>query len=278
LLFFTWNLSKSVRAFRLALDHLANLGGPFIASLQELPASANSTAKAEGQALALSAGRVRCLGVASSARSHGRVGLFSSPDCSASNFPSDSHNRLIMAPVRAPRCPGLQIVGLHSHDRLTFPKESERPMLAQTLRRHIDSFWDATCPLVIMGDFNADPYDPEVSARAGLYAVRDREETDGTRPSVLADNPAVRPLYNPMWQLLPEDRAQPGGTLYIDDESRGIRWRIYDQIVVSPNLIPKLHSPPAILSSVGGTNLLGKYRHPAKGVSAHLPVQLSITF
>jgi hypothetical protein len=186
------------RAFRLALSYLSGVNGSFIAALQELPASANSTAKAQAQAITLTDQRVRCLGVVPSARAHGRVGLFSSADCSTLEFRTDIYNRFIMATVSTLRCPPLRVVGLHSHDRVTYPTEGERTLWGGTMKRQVDAFWSPGQPLVIMGDFNADPYDPEVSARTGLYAVRDRDEADRARPARLVANQAVRPLYNPV--------------------------------------------------------------------------------
>lgn len=128
----------------------------------------------------------------------------------------------------------------------------------------------------MFGDFNANPFDGEVCGTAGLYAVRDRNETRQERASPLVGlGETQRPLYNPMWSLLPEGIGRPGGTCVYAPELM-LRWRLYDQVLVSPDLIDALRGPPQILTKIGGERLLNANGNLDESVSDHLPVQICV--
>lgn len=102
MLFLTWNLKRTERAFRLALDYLSGVDGGFVAAFQELPAMADSSAKAKRQALSMTKSRVRCLGVVGSVRAPGRLGLFCSPDIAATEpITTDANIRMAMTELRS---------------------------------------------------------------------------------------------------------------------------------------------------------------------------------
>jgi len=278
MLLLTWNLGRKESAFRLAIDHLAQVVNEEVfAVFQELPSIADSTAKARKLAISLSNSRLTCLGVVSSQRAHGRLGLFSSTTISATApVLSDANNRMAMTTVRSTSWSGLRVVGCHAVDRRNVATEYARGVWAALSRLAIEAFWKPNQPLVVLGDFNADPYHPEVSARRGMFAVRDRAEAARDWESALVAG-KMRPLYNPMWHLLPESSTRPGGTYVLNSEDQGIRWRLCDQILVSRDLIPKI-GVPEILSQMSSTSLLTKKGLPAtRKFSDHLPVQLRIT-
>ena len=276
MLFLTWNLKGTERAFRLVLDHLRGVKEPFVAAFQELPEIVDSKSKAVRQTLALCGNHVQCLGVIGSLRAPGRLGLFSSDDVKATEpTTTDQNSRMAMTVVDVAGRSSLRVVGIHAIDRRNAATEYARGVWGALARLEIETFWKPNRPLVVLGDFNADPYDPEVSARKGLFALRDRDEVRRNWESSLLPEP-MRPLYNPMWHLLPESSTRPGGTYLLNSEDRGIRWRLCDQILVSRELVSLLSGLPEILSTIFNAALTTKSGHPSRRISDHLPVQLRI--
>lgn len=279
MLLFTWNLNENESSLRLALDHLgqvANSGTEFLATFQELPTIASSTEKARELAAKLGHGGVDCLGVVSGERAPGRLGLFSSMGISIKEpMSSGASNRMAMVTVRSASWSDLQVIAFHAADRRNAGAEYARGASAVLSRVEVEKYWKINHAMIIMGDFNADPYTPEVSARQGMFAVRDRLEAMRSWKSSLVGGP-MRPLYNPMWHLLPESSERPGGTYLLNSQDQGIRWRLCDQILVSPNLISRLDGSPEIMSKLLKTTLVTRRGFPSRQYSDHLPVQLRV--
>ncbi len=189
---------------------------------------------------------------------------------------SDANTRMAMTTVQGASFSDLHVVGVHAVDRRNKAPEYARGAWGVLSRKEIEAFWRPDQALVILGDFNADPYHPEVSARLGMFAVRDRVEVARDWESALVGGP-MRPLYNPMWRLLPESSDRPGGTYLLKTGDQGIRWRLCDQILVSRDLVDKIVGDPEILSKLAKASLLTGAGAPStKKFSDHLPVQLRV--
>jgi endonuclease/exonuclease/phosphatase family metal-dependent hydrolase len=88
-------------------------------------------------------------------------------------------------------------------------------------------------PVVILGDFNDDPFNPPLAGH--LLATRDRS---------LAQSSSSY-FYNPFWRFLGEsDPHKPGiecdsicGTYLQQHGQDETRWRTFDQIIVSSGLL-----------------------------------------
>jgi hypothetical protein len=175
--------------------------------------------------------------------------------------------------VQGARVSPLSVVGYHGESRGAAP---ERGRIGADARREIDKRCGRGS-LVMLGDFNANPFDAEVCGSEGLFAVRDRSEAreDWASP-LLPFGESQRPLYNPTWSLLPEDAGRPAGT-HTYDRAHMLRWRVYDQILVSPDLIERIREPPEILPAVAGQPLLNGNGNIDKSISDHLPIQLRVT-
>ena len=78
-----------------------------------------------------------------------------------------------------------------------------------------------TDDVLILGDFNDDPFDDSV--REGLHAVRSRNAVLNRRTGQL--------LYNPTWRFFGETDL---GTTYYN---RHWRWHLFDQVIVSRGLL-----------------------------------------
>jgi hypothetical protein len=276
-LLFTWNLDKKPTALRLALAHMQGSGPSFIGCLQEMPPEAGTTALARAAIHALVGDAIRCLGVTEAAPpyKHGRVGLFCSPDLTATtdDVTHDPRQRMAVIAVEGAAVSPLSVVGYHGESRGAAP---DRSRIGADARREIDKRCGQGS-VVMLGDFNANPFDAEVCGSAGLFAVRDRGEARKRWASpLLAIGEDQRPLYNPTWSLLPEDAGRPAGT-HVYDRARMLHWRFYDQILVSPDLIDTIREPPEILAELAGTRLLTDAGNIDKSISDHLPAQLRIT-
>jgi endonuclease/exonuclease/phosphatase family metal-dependent hydrolase len=276
-LLFTWNLNKNEEAFRLALAHLRSSGYSFIASFQELPPQVGTTVLAREVTKTLVGARVRCLGVTPSGRGskHGRVGLFCSPNVgsTASDVWHDPRQRMAVVSVSGARVAPLLVIGYHGENRRDSP---DRGRIGVQAREAIDKHWRAD-PLVMLGDFNANPFDAEVCGSEGIFALRDREDARKKWASPLVVlGETQRPVFNPMWSLLPERSKRPKGSLQ-HDHMQMLRWRLYDQILVSPDLLDQIREMPEILPEIAGRGLLTADGNPDESISDHLPVQLRVT-
>jgi exonuclease III len=274
-LLFTWNLNKEPTAFRLALAHLQRSGYSFIGCFQELPPEAGTTTLARDATTRLVGDAIYCLGVtkAGGVYKHGRVGLFCSRNLTptASDVEHDARQRMAVISVEGALVSPLWVVGYHGESRSV---ATERGRIGVDARRELDKRCGRGT-VVMLGDFNASPFDAEVCGSEGLFAVRDRDEAEREWASpVLALGEGQRPLYNPMWSLLPEDCTRPAGTLLYNQQHM-LRWRIYDQILVSHDLIDKIQGPPEIRAEVAGHRLLSGGRID-RTISDHLPVQLRV--
>ena len=88
----------------------------------------------------------------------------------------------------------------------------------------------------IVGDMNANPFDPGIAGFYGLNAsgCRDIVTRQGSRT---LNGRTIRFLYNPMWKFL--GRGEAPGTYY-DRLSSPIcyDWFVLDQVLLSPALVP----------------------------------------
>ncbi len=125
---------------------------------------------------------------------------------------------------------------------------------------------------IVLGDLNENPFDHALVSRECLWAIRDRRDLDG-RSSHIDGNP---PLYNPMWQFLPERLSPehgPHGTIeYLNNDEDGVRWSHIDQILLSPSAVDFLRRVE-ILVDLDGEKLVSPRGVPdRRRASDHLPV------
>jgi len=278
-LLFTWNLHQKEATFLLALEHLSSSGDNFIGCLQELPPVVGTTDQARDTTKEFFSDSIRCLGVTPAAPpyKHGRVGLFCSPNLTPQppDVEQDPRQRMAMAFLKGARMEPLLVIGYHGVSREDAPTEAERGSIGTLARQEIDKRWGQE-PLIMLGDFNANPFDGEVCGNRGIYAVRHRRDARQERASpLLALGRKQRPLYNPMWSLLPESMTRAEGT-HMHTAELMLRWRLYDQVLLSPDLIDHTQDLPEILTAIAGSNLLTRDGNPDKNISDHLPVQLRV--
>jgi hypothetical protein len=182
---FTWNLHRSEAALRLALEHLEPLARSehVLASFQEIPPLARGRGawRLPGVLAPDELGRLGLRLVGAPVGPGRVILLISSSLDTEGEARQDGNGRMLYVRLRIGSV-RFAAAGVHAVDRLNHPTEFERGSHAALARRELDERWDPGRPLVMLGDFNADPGEREICAREGLFAVRRIEDvTDAAR-------------------------------------------------------------------------------------------------
>ena len=175
----------------------------------------------------------------------------------------------------------LIVVSVHMPSRMalgyqTFPSRFE---LFQTLRKAIEDAESTvgSSRTVIVGDFNQNPFDPEVVQVSGLNAVMDKRVA--SKCQCKYNDVEYRFFYNPMWGKMGDASKGPLGTyFYREPELVRYYWHTFDQVLIRPSLLASLPSNhPLVLTEVEGQSLLRPSARPdGKRFSDHLPILFSI--
>lgn len=164
---------------------------------------------------------------------------------------------------------------VHGVDIQNYDTE-ERQSFAQTLAtelQFVKQSW-GTNRLIVMGDFNMNPFDRGMNLAAGLNAMMTKACTSaGTRRHLDKDYDLY---YNPMWSFLGDLSDGPPGTIY-DTSRRGpYGWSMLDQVILSHSVVG-LFGGVQIITSTGANSLLdGKGRPDSRNASDHLPLMLEL--
>lgn len=106
-------------------------------------------------------------------------------------------------------------------------------------------------PVVVCGDFNANPFDPGISGIYGLNANPSRQLILRGNGARTIDHRSYPYLYNPMWRLLGGSHSEQNGvpllgssaeiygTYYNAGLSKSVDpfWYVLDQVLVGPGLL-----------------------------------------
>jgi len=131
-----------------------------------------------------------------------------------------------------------------------------------------------TSKLVVIGDFNMNPFDRGMNLAAGLNAMMTREcVAPGVRRHL---NQEYDLYYNPMWSLFGDISAGPAGTVF-DTSSQGpYGWSMFDQVVLNHSVV-ELFEDVQILTDTGEHSLMNEKGRPdTKTVSDHFPIMLTL--
>lgn len=177
----------------------------------------------------------------------------------------DSTERAIVACFETPSQARLYIVGLHCIDQVTLSKEAARGGASALLRANLDELVDTSLPLIVAGDFNAEPTSQELISEYCFFArtkdhkmVNRHTNATGTRR---------RPLFV---------KQADQGTYYYSKEER---WTKMDFFMVSDELKERVSSVQALTDIVGKSLLRnGTKGTPNPKISDHLPVMADIHF
>jgi hypothetical protein len=112
-------------------------------------------------------------------------------------------------------------------------------MLRDAIARSVQEVGEADVPVLILGDFNAEPFASQF--QGSLPAARSRDVVQRHR----SRSPSDLLFYNAAWRWLGERDAWDGeqqpatlaGTWRASDKSLPTAWRTFDQVLVSPSLL-----------------------------------------
>jgi len=128
---------------------------------------------------------------------------------------------------------------------------------------------------VIIGDFNANPFEKALIGADCLHAVSDRGVAQELERTVYGMK--YRMLYNPMWNLLGDVHPSGGSYFYRSSDVVNYFWHIFDQVLLHPKLLGQFdHKSLEIVTEIESECLLKKDGRPNDKISDHLPIYFSM--
>ena len=129
--------------------------------------------------------------------------------------------------------------------------------------------------LVIVGDFNMNPYDPGMTLAAGLNSVMTR--ACAARGSRSEHDRSYEFFYNPMWNLFGDDTPGPAGTVWDGSGQGPYGWSMFDQVLIHHSLVPRFRGV-RILTKAGGVTLTTPNGRPdGHTASDHFPILVTLS-
>ena len=131
---------------------------------------------------------------------------------------------------------------------------------------------------VLVGDFNANPFDLGLIGTLGLHAVMSRDVASGGGREV--DTAYYTFFYNPMWSFLGDHPpGAPPGSYYYPGKHCSSIWHIMDQVLVRPALLDRFSTETVkVVHTAGTQSLLDERGRPARAWSSdHLPLVFELT-
>jgi hypothetical protein len=125
----------------------------------------------------------------------------------------------------------------------------------------------------IVGDFNANPFEPAIAAAHGLHALGTRQVRG--RADRTVGGAAVDFFYNPMWRCFGQAGDAASATHYYQGyNAHKLLWHMLDQVVIRPEALDFFpESELRILRVAGECSLVDRHGLPDPSVgSDHLPL------
>jgi exonuclease III len=127
-----------------------------------------------------------------------------------------------------------------------------------------------TNKLILLGDFNMNPYDKAMNLAAELNAMMTKSCVEkGLRRHIDQDYDFY---YNPMWSLFGDNTNGPAGTIYNTSSQGHYGWSMLDQVLINHSIV-NLFQNVKILTEAGTQSLMdGKGRPNSNIASDHFPI------
>ena len=160
-------------------------------------------------------------------------------------------------------------VGLHLQDK----RNSDADIRIELIHSIIKDIEDCEKRIdskntVIIGDFNANPFDKELMQMNAFNSVFFRDVIMQNENRIV-DERKYRRFYNPTIRFLSEKNKNYGSYYDISSSSTPV-WHSLDQILVSKALVDKIKSI-RYLRNISDVSLINKVR-PNENISDHLPL------
>lgn len=130
-----------------------------------------------------------------------------------------------------------------------------------------------TDKLILLGDFNMNPFDSGMNLAMGLNAMMTKTCVESGRRTHL--NKQYDFYYNPMWSLFGDNTDGPAGTIYDTSNQGPYGWSMLDQVIIHHSVIGLFHSVK-ILTDAGIVSLMNRNGRPdTNNASDHFPILVS---
>jgi endonuclease/exonuclease/phosphatase (EEP) superfamily protein YafD len=166
------------------------------------------------------------------------------------------------------------LILVHGIDMRNYDSET-RQSFAQELAQEIKFIENdkGIDKLILLGDFNMNPYDRGMNLAAGLNAMMTK--ACATKKSRKHFGKDYDFYYNPMWSLFGDNTKGPAGTVYDTSNQGPYGWSMLDQVILHHSVIPFFHDVE-IITVAGKYSLMDKNGRPdAKNASDHFPILVS---
>lgn len=134
-------------------------------------------------------------------------------------------------------------------------------------RRHINK-------VVIVGDFNMNPYELPMIEATALQAISSRDIVI-RRKQRKYNNKDREFYYNPMWNFLGDEKFPVGSYYYSSPQNKAMYWNTFDQFIVNEELASEVALDKIkIMQNIDTIPLANKNGEPI--VSDHFPLYFEI--
>ncbi len=166
------------------------------------------------------------------------------------------------------------IVGLHLPSNMHSNADDRKAEIPHIINDVImEEKEQKTEKTLVVGDFNANPFDSELILKNMFNAVL-YKEIIRNQDVVTHKNRKYKRFYNPMINYITEVEHHYG-TYYYPNGIDALNWNCYDQVLIRKELIDKL-SNVRFCKSIGKSNLITKKGIPNKRISDHLPLIIEV--
>lgn len=177
--------------------------------------------------------------------------------------------------ITPPLGPIFLLVAVHLPSRL-FRNKDDLGYLASSFVAEIDEARrEHNCNnVIVIGDLNMNPFDDGLCAATAFHAVMDK--TVALEQSRIVDGKEYRYFYNPMWSELGDNSEGPPGTYYYRGSVISYFWNTFDQVLISPELVPfYAEGQKHVITQIGNRSLVENNR-VANWHSDHLPIMVRL--
>lgn len=130
-------------------------------------------------------------------------------------------------------------------------------------------------PSLIIGDFNANPFDLELVGHRYFNAVLYKDLIN-TQEVIRWNRKNRMRFYNPLLHFISED-SKMYGSYYYEKDNRPLYWNCLDQVIVRQPLVDSIKNVE-YLKSIDTDSLLNEAGQPDEKYSDHLPLLVELEF
>lgn len=126
---------------------------------------------------------------------------------------------------------------------------------------------------IIVGDFNADPFEGCMTKITGLHSVSSKDVA--LKIKRIVKQREYNMFYNPMWNKFGDFQGVAGTYYYAGSTAEEIFWHIFDQVIIRPQLISRFEEEKLNIIIQIEDDMLVK-NNTRIMVSDHLPIEFSV--